>query len=251
MTETVLVFGASGNVGIAAIIGALKSNRHVLAIVRNQKSAEKIFRYVGSRNKITIVEADINSEDSVRGVIQQVRNGELPPFQHVWASPGGLAWETPTLDLKLSELREMMTVNFETYIIAYKVTIPYLLEQGFPSSTWTMCTGGAGDMGYRLAPAVTQGALYSFAITAARENKQTNIRFNEVYLAHRVRLEADKDTQIVAGMQIPLMSSKEFAPLYEKILDRTDIRSCRVKARGPEDVAEICYATVLKELSEL
>ncbi|KAK2027528.1 NAD(P)-binding protein [Colletotrichum zoysiae] len=251
MAETVLVFGASGNVGIAAIIGALSSNRQVLAIVRNQASAEKIFRFVGSRNKITIVEADITSEDSVRGVIQQVRRGELPSFQHVWASPGGLAWETPTLDLRLSELREMMTVNFETYLIAYKATIPYLIEEGFPHSTWTMCTGGAGDMGYRLAPAVTQGALYSFAITAARENEKTNIRFNEVYLAHRVRLEIDEDNQIVAGMQIPLTSSKDFAPLYEKILDRSDIRSSRVKARGPEDVAEICHATVLRQLSEL
>ncbi|EFQ26197.1 hypothetical protein CGRA01v4_05258 [Colletotrichum graminicola] len=251
MVETVLVFGASGNVGVAAIIGALSSNRKVLAIVRNQASAEKIFRYVGNRDNITIVEADITSEDSVRGVIQRVRDGDLPSFQHVWASPGGLAWETPTLDLKVSELREIMTVNFENYVIAYKAIIPYLLEQGFPGSIWTMCTGAAGDMGYRLAPAVTQGALYSFAITAARENEKTNVRFNEVYLAHRVRLEVEKDNQTVAGMRIPLTSSRDFAPLYEKILNRAEIRSIQVEVRGPEDVAEICYATVLRELWEL
>ncbi|KAK1975835.1 hypothetical protein LZ30DRAFT_736312 [Colletotrichum cereale] len=251
MTETVLVFGASGNVGVAAIIGALSSQRHVIAIVRNQASAEKIFKYVGSREGITIVEADITSEESVRGVINQVRNGELPSFQHVWASPGGLAWETPTLDLQISELREIMTVNFESYIIAYTATIPYLLEKGFTGSTWTMCTGAAGDMGYHVAPSVTQGALYSFAITAARENDKTNICFNEVYLAYRVRLEAEENSQTVAGLRIPLTTSKDFAPLYEKLLARTDIRSSRVKARSPQEVVELSYATILKELWEL
>ncbi|OHW90160.1 short-chain dehydrogenase reductase [Colletotrichum incanum] len=213
MTETVLVFGASGNVGVAAIIGALSSKCHVIAIVRNQASAEKIFKYVGS--------------------------------------PGRLAWETPTLDLKISELQEIMTVNFESYISAYTTTIPYLLEKGFTGSTWTMCTGASGDMGYRVAPSVTQGALFSFAITAARENEKTNIRFNEVYLAYRVRFEVEEDSQIVAGIRIPLTTSKDFAPLYEKILGRTDIRSSRVKARTPQDVVELSYATILKELWEL
>ncbi|KZL64178.1 short-chain dehydrogenase [Colletotrichum incanum] len=231
MTETVLVFGASGNVGVAAIIGALSSKCHVIAIVRNQASAEKIFKYVGSRDGITIVKADITSEESVRA--------------------GRLAWETPTLDLKISELQEIMTVNFESYISAYTTTIPYLLEKGFTGSTWTMCTGASGDMGYRVAPSVTQGALFSFAITAARENEKTNIRFNEVYLAYRVRFEVEEDSQIVAGIRIPLTTSKDFAPLYEKILGRTDIRSSRVKARTPQDVVELSYATILKELWEL
>lgn len=86
MTETVLVFGASGNVGVAAIIGALSANRHVIAVVRNQSSAEKMFKQVGRRESITIVEADITSEDSVKSIVDQVRRGILPSFQHVWAS---------------------------------------------------------------------------------------------------------------------------------------------------------------------
>lgn len=86
MTETVLVFGASGNMGIAAIIGALNAKHNVIAIVRNEASAEKIFKYVGTREGITTVEADTTSEDSIKGVVDQVREGKLPAFQHVWAS---------------------------------------------------------------------------------------------------------------------------------------------------------------------
>ncbi|TKW54692.1 hypothetical protein CTA1_5614 [Colletotrichum tanaceti] len=239
MTETVLVFGASGNVGVAAIIGALSANRHVIAVVRNQSSAEKVFKQVGRREGITVVEADITSEDSVRSIIDQVRGGILPSFQHVWASPGGIYWDTSILDLETSALREAMTVNFETYIFAYRATVPYLLEQGFADSTWTMCTGGSGDAGYRVAPAVTQGALFSFAVAAARDNEKTNIRFNEVYLAYRVQFEVEPGKQTFAGLH--MTTSKGFAPLYEKLLDRTDIRSSRVKALSPEDVLELSH----------
>ncbi|TQN65598.1 hypothetical protein CSHISOI_09814 [Colletotrichum shisoi] len=171
MTETVLVFGASGNVGVAAIIGALSANRHVIAVVRNQFSAEKMFKQVGR--------------------------------------------------------------------LAYRATVPYLLEQGFADSTWTMCSGGSGDAGCRVAPAVTQGALFSFAVAAARDNEWTNIRFNEVYLAYRVQFEVETGNQTFAG--IHMTTSKEFAPLYEKLLDRADIRSSRVKALSPEDVLKLSY----------
>jgi short-subunit dehydrogenase len=83
---TVLVVGASGNIGASAIHAALRSQYHVLAIVRNQESAEKLYRNVGTREGITIVEADILSETGVKGVVGKVRKGELPAFQHVYAA---------------------------------------------------------------------------------------------------------------------------------------------------------------------
>lgn len=124
--------------------------------------------------------------------------------------------------------------------------MPYLIEQGFASSTWTMCTGGQGDYGTRVAPAVTQGALYSFAIAAARENEKTNIRFNEVYLAYRVQFEVEGASAAFAGLHIT--TTEEFSPLYEKLLDRTDIRGSRVKAITPEDVANLPHEKRYQDL---
>ncbi|KAI8246265.1 hypothetical protein K4K55_010284 [Colletotrichum sp. SAR 10_96] len=188
MAETVLVFGASGNIGVSAVIGALQAKRKVIAVVRNQTSAEKIFDYVGTRDGITIAEADITSEDSVRGIVDQVRAGKLPPFQHVFASPGGLYWETSLIDLENSTLHEIMKINFETY-------------------------------------------LY------------TNIRFNEIYLSYRVQHHVNlEDKKQFLGLA-HLQTSREFAPLYEQLLDRTDIRSKRVNAISPEDVVNLKYET--------
>ncbi|KAL0941991.1 uncharacterized protein CTRU02_204754 [Colletotrichum truncatum] len=247
MTETVLIFGASGNIGVSAVIGALRAKRNVIALVRNQESGRKIVDYVGTSDGITIVEADITSEDAIQGVVDQVRAGKLPSFQHVFASPGGLYWETPTVELETAALREIMRVNVETYLYAYRATVPYLLEKGVANSTWTMCTGASGDIGLRAAPAITQGALFSFANVAARENEGTNVRFNEIYLAYRVQYHVDltDESQYLGLMH--LQNSRDFAPLYEQLLDRTDIRSKRVNALSPQDVIKLSYETRFKD----
>jgi NAD(P)-dependent dehydrogenase (short-subunit alcohol dehydrogenase family) len=84
--QTILVVGATGNIGVSAVTAALRSKYNVLAIVRNQASADKLVKCIGSSEGITIVEADVLSDSGVRGVVDQVRAGKLPSFQHVWAS---------------------------------------------------------------------------------------------------------------------------------------------------------------------
>ena len=84
--ETVLVVGASGIIGVSVIIASLRSKRHVLAIVRNEASARKLFQHVGTKEGITIVEADVTAEDGVEKVVHKVKFGELPAFQHVYST---------------------------------------------------------------------------------------------------------------------------------------------------------------------
>ncbi len=84
--ETVLVIGATGNIGVSAVTAALRSKRNVLAIVRNQDSAGKLVKYIGSSDGITFAEANVLSDSGVKGVVDQVRAGKLPSFQHVYSS---------------------------------------------------------------------------------------------------------------------------------------------------------------------
>jgi NAD(P)-dependent dehydrogenase (short-subunit alcohol dehydrogenase family) len=84
--ETVLVVGASGNIGVSTIIAALRSGRNVLAVVRNKAAKEKITKNVPDVSKVTFVEADVVNENGVQGVVDQVKAGELPAFQHVYGA---------------------------------------------------------------------------------------------------------------------------------------------------------------------
>ncbi|CAD0095679.1 unnamed protein product [Aureobasidium vineae] len=89
-SETVLVVGSTGNIGVAAVIGALRAKRSVLAIVRKKESAEKLFKHVGTKEGITVVEADLTSETGMLRVVKDVKAGKLPAFQHVYATGSDL-----------------------------------------------------------------------------------------------------------------------------------------------------------------
>ena len=82
----VLVVGATGNIGVSVIIAALRSHLSVLAVVRNEASADKLFQHVGTKEGITIVEADVTSDEGVQEVVDQVKAGKLPAFQHVYST---------------------------------------------------------------------------------------------------------------------------------------------------------------------
>ncbi|KAK4500924.1 hypothetical protein PRZ48_009116 [Zasmidium cellare] len=241
----------------ALLQAALQSNYRVLAIVRNSNSAEKLFRQLGTKEGIITVEANVVSDDGVQNVVDKVEAGELPAFQHVYSCVGGMFAASSLLELSMDKVREYMRVNFEpnlsmktllssfikttlTYKVAYKATIPYLLKQNHPRSTWTICTGGSADRGHHPGPGMTQGALFSMAVAAARETANTNVRFNEVYLDGLVQVEPDAEAQ-KAGV----LKSSEFAKSYKAVLAREEIKGCRVFVQNKRDLEEIRYGKMI------
>lgn len=90
---------------------------------------------------------------------------------------------------------------------------------------------------------MSQGALFSMANVACRENAKTNIRFNECYLAARV--DFDSVAEAKGGAQI---KASEFALVYEGILANKDIRGCRVSVLGPGDIDLLKYKKKLANL---
>ena len=48
---------------------------------------------------------------------------------------------SPIQNVSISDFRKMMNVAVESNFFAYHATIPYLIEQGDKSSTWTLMTG--------------------------------------------------------------------------------------------------------------
>ena len=133
-----------------------------------------------------------------------------------------------------------MTPRFEpstsllTKIVAYRATVPYLLEQANPKATWTLITGGAGEVGYAPATAVSQGALFSLANVACRELVGTNIRFNEIFLHLRVEYDSEAEKNGV-------MKASTFGRSYKGVLANEKIRECRVTVMKPEHVDELQY----------
>jgi hypothetical protein len=97
-----------------------------------------------------------------------------------------------------------------------------------------MCTGAQGDLAVFPVPAMTQGALFSFATAAARENESTNVRFNEVYLSFRVEVDEEAAKHLHEATK-----ASEFARVYEMVLGTEKARGWRVRVEGEEDLAKL------------
>lgn len=83
---TVLVIGATCNIGTSAVQATLRAGFQVPAVVRNKTSADKLFKNLGTVEGITTVEADIMSDEGVKVVVDKVRKGQLPAFEHVYSA---------------------------------------------------------------------------------------------------------------------------------------------------------------------
>ena len=89
-----LTYHLTGNIGVSVIIAALRRNMDVLAVIRNKSSADKITRNLNPpgeklpTNNVTMVEADVTSDgdNGVKGIVEKVKKGELPGFQHVYST---------------------------------------------------------------------------------------------------------------------------------------------------------------------
>lgn len=86
----------------------------------------------------------------------------------------------------------------------------------------------------RATPALTQGPLFSMANVACRDNAETNVRFNEIYLACRVEVDS-------VAAETGSMKASDFSRVYEQILSRPEIRGCRVSVYGPHDLDDLKY----------
>lgn len=88
--------------------------------------------------------------------------------------------------------------------------------------------------------ATSQGALFSLANVASRENADTSVRFNEVYLDYRVDYDLVCDETPTMGPGGPRrMRASEFARVYEKILRDGTLKGGRVTVKGFEDLEEL------------
>ena len=161
---------------------------------------------------------------------------------------------SPVQNLDMAAFRQVMKTNLEANFrksslslvssqdpnyckVAYRATIPYLIEQSNPDSTWTLVTGGAGEFGVAGVTAISQGALFSLANVASLENAKTNIRFNEVYLCYRVDFDSVAEEKGAAGR----IKASDFARVYEGILANKNIDASRVSVYGPQDIDDLKY----------
>ena len=72
------------------------------------------------------------------------------------------------------------------------------------------------------------------ANVACRDNAETNVRFNEVYLATRIEVDSMAE-------QSGSMKASDFSIVYTEMLSRPEIKSCRISVYTKEDLKDLKY----------
>jgi hypothetical protein len=76
-----------------------------------------------------------------------------------------------------------------------------------------------------------------------KDNSNTNIRVNEVFLSARV----DYDT-VAEAKGRGVIKSSDFAKVYEGVLADDKIRGARITVHGPDDLAKLKWAPKLQSV---
>ncbi|KAI5359671.1 putative NmrA-like domain, NAD(P)-binding domain superfamily [Septoria linicola] len=235
--EAVLVLGGSGHIGAAAIFAALNVGHRVLVPVRNRNSAAKLRRNLGARagEGVEVLEADITTDLGLQSIIERVDAGQLPQFQHVFASVGGDYTPLPLVEQTEEYFKAQMQISVGVNVAAFRVFVPWLNAKVGADSSFTVCTEAQGELGLYPINAIHQGALFSFSTAAAIESKDMPVRFNEVSLAFRVEVDADAAAHGVTR-------ASDFALVYETVLKDTSMKGGRVSVRELDDIKDIKWA---------
>ncbi|CAN9407633.1 unnamed protein product [Alternaria sp. RS040] len=121
-TEPVLVVESTGNIGVAAVKVALNSKRNVLAIVRNQASADKLIRHVGSSQGITFAEIDISSDMGAQRVVEKGKTAFFPV-------PGMTQGALFTMSTGAAHENEKTNVRFNEVYLCFRVEVDEQAEK--------------------------------------------------------------------------------------------------------------------------
>lgn len=152
-----LVTGISSGIGIETLRALYATGAHVIGTARNlskgAKVIEEITRSTPSNGKISLVDLDLESFESVRKSAEEVK--QLTDKLHVAVFNAGVM-AVPTLTLTPDGNETQFQTNHLSHFLLFRLLLPLLLA-GAPSRVVSV-----SSIGHRTAPARTRNGDYNF-----------------------------------------------------------------------------------------
>ncbi|KAG9285229.1 hypothetical protein G9A89_002125 [Geosiphon pyriformis] len=212
--QTILITGATGNVGSSAVKAFLEQGATVIAISRSQSSLDKLIANLKSSN-VSLNEknfhgvlSDVSEDKNLEKVANDIREGRLPEPNHIVSSSGPW-WFLPALhEVTFEKWGEAMKSNFNAHFVIYRNFVPFVLNK--PNTSYTLVTGSAGLSEKTGVTGITQNCLYGLSKVVIHETSEKPIRFNELRISLRIEDDATFDKSVAAG-QIQVNAEQNFA----------------------------------------
>jgi NAD(P)-dependent dehydrogenase (short-subunit alcohol dehydrogenase family) len=174
--KTVIVTGASGGIGAAAVRAFLDRGHNVVA--NSLSFSDSGF---APSSNLALVDGDIG-QAATAGKIAQTAVSTFGSIDHLVNSAGIFAAK-PFLDYTADEFHRFVSTNLDGFIFITQRAVRQMLSQGAGGSVTTI-TAALADNPIAGVPAsipmITKGGLNAITVSLANEYAKTNIRFNAV-----------------------------------------------------------------------
>jgi NAD(P)-dependent dehydrogenase (short-subunit alcohol dehydrogenase family) len=123
-----LVTGCSTGIGFATAVAMARSGHRVFATMRSPKGSPELGTLAATEKlPLTVMPMDVDSDDSVRKGIQEVRaaTGKID----VLVNNAGFAGTGPVEELEIAEFRKVMETNFFAALQCIQAVLPGIRGQ--------------------------------------------------------------------------------------------------------------------------
>lgn len=178
--KVVVVTGGGKGIGRHAAMTFAREKARVVIVDINQESLDKTARDLGALTETAAFNADIQSEDAVKGVFEQVaqRFGQVDVLVNDAAIVPHFAWGIPRWplirDMDKSFWDRVVQTNLGGTFLCTKHVIPYMEKQR-SGHIINLYGGGGIKPGGACAYVVTKDAIWTFTRYVAEEVRESNI----------------------------------------------------------------------------
>lgn len=180
LRNSVLVTGASGEVGSAIALMLAKNNYDLILQYNKNEEAIQSLREEALEFKVSvhIIQADLSYEEGITKLFNEINNLKLRP--KILVNTAGMANYGLIQDVSYENFNKVINTNLSSAFFCSQQILPYMLKEKFGriiniSSVWGS-VGAANEVLY----SVTKGAINTFTKALAKELAPSNITVNAI-----------------------------------------------------------------------
>jgi len=180
LNKTVLVTGASGEIGSAIALLLAENNYHLILQYNENKENINRIKEECLRYKICVelIQADLALEDGINKLFSEIK--ELNLYPTILINSAGISAYGLIQDVTYNDYQKVINANLNSTFFCSQQILPYMLKERFGriiniSSVWGN-VGAANEVLY----STTKGAINTFTKALAKELAPSGITVNAI-----------------------------------------------------------------------
>ena len=177
--KSIIITGAGSGIGRSTSVLAANYGAKIVCVDLSESVQETAEIIRESRGKAIAIQADVSSEDSVAGFVDQAIY-EFKKIDGIYANAGVSGGSKPFSELTVEDWQHTLGVNTIGVFLAIKHTVPHFIKQGSGALLATASVAGLRANAGGVAYSASKAGVISIVQTVAYQLYGTGIRINGI-----------------------------------------------------------------------